>query len=178
MIRKCLAITLSAIFLSLVCSAAFAADVPSIAVSSAQAKPGDTVTIRVSLANNPGINTFTLGFSYDTSRMTLLGVTPTANLGGQFVYAKKAVWLNGTDSKINGDILNLSFKVAPSAKSGETQVTVTYSPGDISNYSEQNVNFKVLPGSVTINANTSTLERIIEMFKWAIKLIKKILWIS
>ena len=44
---------------------ASAAEIPTITVSSASAAPGDTVTLNVELANNPGISAFSLGFEYD-----------------------------------------------------------------------------------------------------------------
>ena len=64
------------------------AGIPAIVVSSAEAAPGETVDVSVSLENNPGINSFTLGISYDTTRLSLNGVTAAEALGGQFTYVK------------------------------------------------------------------------------------------
>lgn len=128
---------------------------PTISVSSASAKPGDTVELKVSVSGNPGINTFTLGFEYDTGRLTLQKVTVSDALGGQFTYAKKAVWLNSNDSTYNGDILTLTFKVNDNASAGNAAVKVTYSAGDISNYNEDDVNFEIVPGAVTVTGASS-----------------------
>lgn len=148
---------------------------PTLSVSSAVANPGDVVELEVVLENNPGINTFSLGFDYDKSKLDLLDVTINENLGGQFVYREKAVWLNSKDTKYNGEILKLEFKVLDSAKSGDAEVNVTYSPGDISNYDEQDVNFKTLSGKITVEngeTNVSFVQMILSFFNRIIEKIK------
>ena len=168
MIRKSFVIVLSVLIMFSMCPAVFAAGTPTMTVSSAKARAGDTVTLKVSIANNPGINTFSLGFDYDKSKLQLSDVIIDGNLSGQFVYKKKAVWLNGKDIKYNGDILTLKFKVLDDAKSGETVIKPTYSPGDISNYNEENVNFKVISGAITIeNGGTrvSFIQKVVSFFK-------------
>lgn len=128
----------------------FATGTPTITVSSATAAPGETVNLKVSLSNNPGINTFALGFDYDTSRLSLTNVTANADLGGQFTYSKKAVWLNSVDSTYTGEILTLTFKVLDNAAAGNANVAVTYNAGDISNYNEDDVDFNLVDGKVTV----------------------------
>ena len=132
-----------------------AAGTPTITVSSAQANAGDTVTLDVSISNNLGINTFSLGFNYDTARLSLSSVEATSGLGGQFTYSKKAVWLNSTDTTYNGKILTLTFKVLDNAAAGDASVAVTYNTGDISNYNEDDVNFTLVAGKVTVKASGS-----------------------
>ena len=124
---------------------------PKISVSSATGAPGETVTLDVSLSNNPGINSFALSFVYDTSALELLSVTPNANLGGTFSYSKRASWLNAADITYNGPIMTLTFKIKDTAEKGqEYPVTVSYSPGGICNYNEDDVFFKIAAGSITI----------------------------
>lgn len=136
---------------------AIAQGTPTITVSSVEAAAGETVTLGVALANNPGINTFSLGFDYDTSRLRLISVTPDPAIGGQFAFSKKAVWLNSTDSTYSGNYLNLSFEVLSTASLGDARVTVTYAPGDISNYNEDDVDFNVVAGKVsTVSASVNT----------------------
>lgn len=122
---------------------------PTISVGSAKAMPGEDATVAVSISGNPGINTFSFGFSYDSTKLTLVSVTPSPALGGQFAYKKRAVWLNSSDLKVNGEILYLRFRVSESASFSETAVSITYSPGDICNYNEDDVNFAVSPGKIT-----------------------------
>ncbi|MBQ5423866.1 MAG: hypothetical protein IIU33_01440, partial [Bacteroidales bacterium] len=127
-----------------------AAGTPTITVGSITAEKGDTVTLDVSISNNPGINTFVLGFDYDTTRLNLSDVTLSSSLGGQYVYSKKAVWLNNSDTTYNGKILTLTFHVLDNADAGDASVAVTYNAGDISNYNEEDVSFNLVAGKVTI----------------------------
>ena len=132
---------------------------PTISVGTAEAKPGDTVTLPVRLTDNPGINTFSLEFLYDNTKLTLLDVTPAANIGGQFVYKKKAVWLNGSDTRYNGEVLSLTFRVLSTAEFGKTAVSVAFAPGDISDENENDVAFSIDAGSVSICIAPRTVSR-------------------
>lgn len=155
----------------------FAVSEPALSITSADAEPGGIVELNVVIENNPGINTFALGFDYDDSTLELLDVTVDDNLGGQFVYKKKAVWLNSEDIQYNGSILTLKFRVSDDAQSGESEIKLTYSLGDISNYDEENINFKVYPGVITVkngNENISFLQRIMMLFNRIIELIKSL----
>ena len=155
----------------------YAAKEPTLTVSSVLAKAGETVELDVSIQNNPGINTFSLGFDYDKSQLQLVDVAINNQLGGQFAYSKKAVWLNGKDVTYNGNILKLKFKVLDDAKSGKATVNLTYSSGDISNYNEKDVNFKVAPGTVTIESNStnkSFIQKIQTLLNRIIELLKKL----
>ena len=156
---------------------ALAASKPTITVASCEANPGDKFTIAVSIENNPGINSFAFGFDYDANKLELLDVNVSKNLGGQFVYKKKAVWLNSKDTKYNGEILELKFKVLDKAQSGDTKVKVTYSPGDICNYNEDDVNCKIVAGTVTIGeqeVKESFLTKIINFFKKILSFFKNL----
>ncbi len=126
-------------------------DAQTMVVSSGEAKPGDTVTLSVSLNNNPGICAFTLSFEYDADALTLESVARSDSLGGQFTYAKKAVWFALGDYKKDGDILSLTFRVSPDAKSGtEYSVSIPIKDGDVCNFNEENVDFTVVSGSVKV----------------------------
>ena len=123
-----------------------------ITVSSvANALPDSDITLDVVITENPGINTFTLGFAYDTARLSLTNVTKPDSLPGQLQYSKKAVWLNSEDTTYTGTILTLTFHVLASAPAGDARVAVTYNEGDIANYNEQDVSFDLTAGSVTVS---------------------------
>ena len=62
---------------------AAAAGTPTITVSQATARRGESVDVTISLQNNPGIITMRLSVSYDTSALTLTNVTDLALLPGQ-----------------------------------------------------------------------------------------------
>lgn len=157
MIKKTVVFLLSLTILLSTVLPAFAAGTPTITVSSATAKPGGTVVLTVKMKNNPGINTFSFGINYDSKKLTLQEVKASSKLGGQFVYGKKAVWLNSKDTTYNGEIMTLKFVVAKSA-SGTAKVKLTYSPGDISNYNEQDVNFSIEPGTITIASSGASTD--------------------
>lgn len=150
MTRKIMAAIMAVILIFSLVTVAFAAAIPTITVSSASAEPGDTVTLNVAFSNNPGINTFSLSFNYDTTRLSLIDVKLADGIGGQFAYSKKAVWINGSDVKTNGKYLDLTFKVLESAQAGEANVAVSYNSGDIANYNEEDVDFSLVAGKVTI----------------------------
>ena len=135
---------------------AFASGTPTVSVSSATAAPGETVRLKVSIANNPGINTFSFGFDYDASRISLTNVELASGVPGQFAYSKKAVWLNSKDTTENGNYLVLTFKVLDNAIDGDAPVNVTYNSGDISNYNEDDVNFQISAGKITVKGSSSS----------------------
>mgnify|MGYP003305432932 CR=1 FL=1 len=78
-----------------------------------------------------------------------------ADLPGQFAYTKKAVWFNEADITTNGNYLKLTFKVLDNAAAGDAQVTVTYADGDISNYDEEDVEFEITAGKITVPATVA-----------------------
>ena len=149
--KKLLSVLLAALLTFSVISLAFAAGTPTISVSSATAAPGESVTLKVSVANNPGMNTFTLSFNYDKTRLNLTSVTKAEALPGQFTYSKKAVWLNSEDTTYNGEILTLNFDVLETAANGDAAVAVAYNSGDIANYDEDDVDFELVAGKVTVS---------------------------
>ena len=150
MFKKIIAVVLAAILAFSCVAVAGAAGTPTIKVMSASAAPGETVTLDVQMQNNPGINTFSLGFKYDTSRLKLKDVKVESALGGQYSYGTRVVWLNDANSTYNGKILTLTFDVLDNAKDGDASVAVTYSAGDISDYDENDVNFSLVSGKVTV----------------------------
>lgn len=150
MVKKITALLLAVAISISMTAVAFAAGAPTITVSSASAAPGETVTLNVSLSDNPGINTFSLGFNYDETRLSLTDVKLASGIPGQFAYSKKAVWLNSEDVTTNGNFLTLTLKVLDNAPAGEASVDVVYNAGDISNYDENDVGFQTVGGSVKV----------------------------
>lgn len=177
MSKKIISLIIAIVLVATIVPVAFAASKPTVRVSSCEVNLGDEFILAVSIENNPGINTFAFGFDYDSTKLKLLDVELNDNLGGQFAYKKKAVWLNSKDTKYNGEILELKFEVLDTAKSGETQVKVTYSPGDVSNYDEENVNCKIVAGTVTIGeqqVKESFFTKIINFFKRIMSFFKNL----
>lgn len=129
-------------------------DAPQIIVSDATAAAGDTVEVTVSLKNNPGINTFTLSIQYDETRLSLNGVTAADSLGGTFIYSentKTVAWQAGSDTDFDGTAFTLSFTVLEDAPDGDGFVSITYKSGNICNFDEEDVDFAVVAGAVTVS---------------------------
>lgn len=147
--KRILAFLVATMLLCGMCVSAEA--VPTISVGSATAYAGDTVSIPVSLENNPGINSFTLGVEYDSESLQFDGFSyENTGLSGSFEAGGKIVWLNTTDSDYNGEIFTLEFTVLDTAAPGQTAVTVTYEKGDICNFAMEDIDFAVSAGSVNI----------------------------
>ena len=122
---------------------------PYIRVESVDIKPGETAQIHIDLGSNPGITALTLAFSYDTAKLSLDDVTLNEDLfGGQLTYAEKAVWLASGDTDADGTMLTLTVTAEPDA-AGSTEISVSYLPGDICNYDEEDIDFTVIPGEVS-----------------------------
>lgn len=154
MTKKIITILLAVMIALSTVTVAFAAGTPTITVSSATAEQGETVTLNVALSDNPGINTFSFGFDYDETRLNLTNVELASGIPGQFTYSKKAVWLNSADITTNGNFLTLTFDVLSTAEAGDAAVSVTYNAGDVSNYNEEDVNFQIVAGKVTVGGQT------------------------
>ena len=121
---------------------------PVINVSTVYGLPGDTVTVSVSLANNPGIMAAAIKAVYDDSVLELVSVDlNTTNFNGQFQTGAKIVWAGSADNATNGEFITITFKVLDGAE-GSTVVSIVYDEGDICNEAEEDVNFAVMPGSV------------------------------
>ena len=120
-------------------------NVPMMNVSTVYGLPGDTVTVSVSLVNNPGIRAAALKPVYDNTVLELTGME--FKFSGNTEYGVKAVWAASADNASNGEFLTMTFKVLDGAE-GSTVVSVAYEEGDICNSNEEDVNFVVNAGSV------------------------------
>ena len=98
---------------------------------------GDTVTVTVDLAQNPGLAGMTLTLGYDADVLTLCDVqadgmfaTGNLTLGGNYaVQPYNILWDDATSHETHtetGTILTLTFTVKNTAAEGETTVTLTY----------------------------------------------------
>lgn len=139
----------------------FAVDstVATIAVNDATATPGGTVTVDVTIQNNPGILGATLQISYDDG-LTLTGVTAgeafsylTMTKPGRFASPCNFVWdgqeCSPEDVK-DGVILSLTFDVASDIADGtELGVRVSIPNGDVVDNDLNPVEVKTSNGVVT-----------------------------
>jgi hypothetical protein len=105
------------------------------------------------MKNNPGINTFTLSVQFDDSVLSLQDMVVASGLGGNSsctVSTKSVIWQATQDTSFSGNILTLKFVVLDSAAEGKYPVTITYEPGNICNLDEEDVDFAITAGAVTV----------------------------
>lgn len=133
-------------------------DAPQIVVESKTATIGQTVTVVISMKNNPGVAAMSFDISYDESKLELLSVTENDVLGGIVVPPESmsspatVAWLSGAEdytvSEI--DMWTLTFRVKDSENSGATEITVSYEEGNITNQKGENVDFYVSNGTLNL----------------------------
>lgn len=133
-----------------------AAAMPQIVVDSKTTHAGDTITVNVSVKNNPGIIAMLLHIEYDSSVLELQKATGKDFEDVSFgpldhqpftVFWEDSIHPNTTT---NGSVVELVFKVKDDAAFGQTAITVTYDEENIFNSDFENVFFEVLSGTVDI----------------------------
>ena len=132
---------------------------PVITVGSVSGKPGETVTVPISISENPGIIAARLKITYDADALTLTNVTDGGILGeyefGDSMTANPYIvsWSNGSaqaDYTANGNLVYLTFKIAENATAGTLPITVSYDAEEIYNKAFENITFATNPGIVTV----------------------------
>ena len=156
-----LILVLALVFSCVIGISAASGTAPMMTVGSISGAQGEKVELTVTLKNNPGISSAIMEIDYDITRLTLVDVT----IGEKFS--------TGAYSNINlpyvtfvrsGDIVGdevllvLSFAINSKAKEGDAYVTVLYEEGDITNYDEEDVNFEVVPGTVTVTSERNPFD--------------------
>ena len=88
---------------------------------------GKKVAVTVSISDNPGIYSFTLGVNYDKNSMTLTDMKDLNNLGGSLTLGNNRIlWLgkNLNNSDFNGSVFQLIFEVSPYASAQDYSVSL------------------------------------------------------
>ena len=155
--RRVIALFLTVMMLaSMMAVTVYADGTPTIRVSDAgEAARGAEVSVTVSLESNPGIMSFSLALTYDETRLSLVSLEHGSLTSSEFwtVNGARATWLASSDVNFNGVILTANFTVLDDAPLGDAAVTISYQPGDIGNYNEEEINFEVAAGGVTVICN-------------------------
>lgn len=133
-------------------------DAPKIVIDSTNATIGKTVTVKISLKNNPGIASMKLSVTFDQSVLTLTDITYNSEMGGQFQLPQDMDspvilnWYNGWNNcEEDGAFATLTFTVAEGATHDSyTNISVTYDPEDVYNILEQNVTFYAEGGDLHV----------------------------
>lgn len=135
--RKFFALILSvavlAASLPVYATAAFAAS-PTIEISSAEAQPGDSVDLTVSLTGNPGITSVDFSVQYDAKQFELTAKKNGKLLGGTMnsqtldKVPYYCGWINSLqreNCKDDGVLITLTFKVKDGAYNGKQAISFT-----------------------------------------------------
>lgn len=123
-------------------------DAPALTVDNITAKPGETVTVSVSIKNNPGIAGMVITPFYDTENLTLTKVTK-GNLGFAISSSKNITFdTNGDNETGNGTLVKLTFVVSDSAEAGQYDISVIVR--EAVNADWQNISLLAEKGSITV----------------------------
>ena len=167
--KKAISVILSCIMLlSLLPMATFAEELntPRLTVDSADATPGDTVSVNVKLSNNPGLVSMGIDVVFDEG-LTLTGATngttfPASisftmpnqlkqggTITGSCIFAWSGTDIEDSDIK-DGVILTLKFKVSDSAEIGDSyNISITPKEGNCIDKNLQSVAVQAAQGKVT-----------------------------
>jgi len=127
-------------------------------VSGATAFCGDTVTVTVSVKNNPGILGMLLSLEYDESVLTLVG-TANGDATAALTYLEPSRLISGcnflwygssTGTVTDGSVLTLTFRVAEDAAAGTYQIVLDYSSQDTYDTSYSPITAVTVDGNVVI----------------------------
>ncbi len=178
--KKALRITVSIVLAIVLCLPAvlpvYAAS-PSLSVTApASVKPGETFTVSVSVNDNPGIASWRITLSFDTSKLILVsaeagakmasrGITLNTDQGGNMQDYSEIVafYSAAANFKTTGEYLTATFKVSSSASEGS--IGFVASMDNCVNQSLQDVSFSRGTATTKIAnvGNTDTTEKIIEL---------------
>ena len=168
--KKLLALCLTVMLVvAMVPAFAVSADAtPTITVSDAEGFIGDTVDVKIALANNPGIMSAKIKVAYDANVLELTARTAGSDYAANMSFSKtldvNPYIVNFVDS-INPDVtasdfVTLTFKIKDGAAVGKTAIEVTYKQADVCNTAWEDVVFAIDNGEVTVKCahkNTSTI---------------------
>ena len=135
-------------------------DSPCIVVDSKNAMIGQTVSVNISLKNNPGITSMRINVAYDSAVLRLTGVEYNIAMGGQSVLPENIemldgtlilYWTDGFQDFVSDDVFaTFTFEVSPDAVANtSTSISVTYDTEDIYDADEENVLFVTEDGIIT-----------------------------
>ena len=130
-------------------------DRPMFRVGEGSASAGRQVDIPIRLEHNPGIYALTVSFSYDTSALELVAVTPNRDAfpgSWQTASLKGATWMsNAGDIAADETIMTLSFLVKEETEEGDYAVNVSL--GEIVNEALDDIRFGTGSGKVTVTSH-------------------------
>lgn len=129
-------------------------------VSNASGEAGDTISVTISVQNNPGIIATALRIDYDSDKLELIAVQDEELMGGTVTfsqtYAADPYYVSWNDAlaventTANGALVTLTFRVREDCPSGTSEIGLTFKIGDVFNMDMENQSFTAVGGVVTI----------------------------
>ena len=127
-------------------------------VSDVSAKAGSTVTVDISIKNNPGITAFNFSVDYPEEVMALTGVEYKTLFSSKASGSKTMTspfiisWFStlSEDETSNGVIATLTFKVNEDVEAGSYPINLTYDENNVFDLSFTNIVFAVDNGDVIV----------------------------
>ena len=165
--KKVVAILLCVVMMLVGTPVALAADDAVIKVSDVKVNPGDTVSVTISLENNPGITGARIFVDYNSDVLTLKNVENGNVFAGTApvlspsfdVVPYQLQWSIGVkDMTDDGVLATMIFDVNENAEDGKYDISLTYDQEDIFNTKFENVHFDVSNGTVEISSGPATID--------------------
>ena len=138
---------------------------PAYVVSSVSGKAGDTVSVTVSIENNPGLVAAAFTVKYDATKVSLQSVKGGSVLKG-FSYKDSPLSSQcrisffddkiSKDIKENGVLVTLTFKLLPIFTSGTADVTVTPDKSNTFNVDLDEISLRGSSGKISLGSASSS----------------------
>ena len=164
-LKMILALTMIVALLAGNLPAAVAAGAPTFEVGTAEAKAGETVEVQVYMKDSPGICSLSLDVAcpgltlvgFAAGEMSVVGPQPTALAAG-VKDAFKIVMALLDNVSGSRTMATLTFEIKEDAAPGFYPIEISYDPDDVygvdpSTYMETNVDFDVVNGGITVQAD-------------------------
>ena len=146
----CLAIMMASV--SAMMYTVFAKETPTITCESKECKAGDTITVDVTVSNNPGIVYLEVTPSYSAE----LGTPSIEN--GDFISdltkGKNLVWVSDEDVTKDGKLVSFTFNLSDTIVPGDYSLNLALRGAY--NYDEQSIAFTVVPAKITVTCEHET----------------------
>ncbi len=126
---------------------ALAAETPTISFNSVEAETGDTVSLQLSINNNPGIAGLAVSLKYDTDALALTE-TKKGTLFSGFTAAKNFAWDESEDVTADGVLATFTFAVSETANPGDYGIEVIVR--SCTNENLDDVDCNVQNGKITV----------------------------
>lgn len=167
--RKCLSLLMvMTMLLTMLLMGVQAAGTPEISISSGTAKPGESVLLKISIKDNPGIAAAKIYIYYDTDTFdvdpdedlspcgafstsgSILGNT--VEKSGGDAEGVLVLWYNkmGQNTDADGAFLTVSLQTKETAANGDYSIRLGYSPENVCNEESRKVALHTVGGVITV----------------------------